>query len=139
MAAALTAASGNGWVYAVTSPSSTQPATGKFTYTVTGNGGLQPSIVTTTNVFEQLGFAANSTNVFGGGTLVSSNVVKLQSEDALYIHSDIVTEVGDDVLQEVYTSGVPDFGVVNYRCSDWQVMAKLFGLAGNGKTYERSP
>src|SRR6185437_15080993 len=113
-----------GWAYTVTYPASSQPQTGKWTFTVTGNGGSQPSIVTTTNVYEQLGFNANSTNTFIANSLTSTNVIKLQSEDALYIHSDIVTEVGDDTLQEVYTVGIPDFGIINYKCSEWQVMAK---------------
>ena len=113
-----------GWVYTVTYPTPTQPQTGKWTITVTGNAGVQPSIVTTTHVYEQLGFASNSTNAFVGDSITSTNVIKLQSEDALYLHSDIVTEVGDDILQEIYTVGVPDFGIINYKCSDWQSMAK---------------
>jgi hypothetical protein len=120
---ALTAASLNGWVYTITAPTPTQPATGKFTFIVTGSTS-QPSIVCTTNLYEALGFAANSVNTFVGNTITSTNVVKLQSEDALYLHSDIVTDIGNDVLQEIYTSGVPDFGIINYKCMDWQVMAK---------------
>src|SRR6185437_735134 len=91
LAEALNAASLAGWVYSVGSPSSTQPATGRFTYAVVGpGGGNQPSFVFTTNLYEQLGFNFNSTNTFVGGALTSANVVRFQSEDALYIHSDIV-------------------------------------------------
>lgn len=122
--AMMTAASTHGWTYTMTWPSPTEPATGKFTYTVTGNAGSQPSIVCTTNLFEPLGFNANSSNAFVADKLVSTNVVKLQAEDALYIHSDIVTNIGNDVLQEVYTNGIPDFGIINYKCMDWQSMAK---------------
>jgi hypothetical protein len=123
VANAMTAGSTHGWTYTVTAPGATDPNTGKFTYTVANNTG-QPSIVCTTNVYEQLGFNANSTNTFVGNTLVSSNVVRFISEDALYIHSDIVTGEGDDVLQEVYTAGVPDNGLINYKCLDWQIMSK---------------
>jgi hypothetical protein len=62
---ALTAASLNGWVYTITAPTPTQPATGKFTFIVTGSTS-QPSIVCTTNLYEALGFAANSVNTFVG-------------------------------------------------------------------------
>ena len=120
----LNAASTHGWTYAITWPSPTEPATGKFTYTVTGNAGSQPSIVCTTNLHEALGFNANSSNAFAANTLVSTNVVKLQAEDALYLHSDIVTAVGNDVLQQLYTNGIPDFGMINYKCMDWQTTSK---------------
>src|SRR5665647_775037 len=90
-----------GWIYGMTKPTAAMPSTGKWTYTVTGSA-TQPSIVTTSNVYEQLGVNANSTYPFVAGALVSTNVMKMQSEDALYIHSDIVTDGVDDILQEIY-------------------------------------
>jgi hypothetical protein len=121
-----------GWIYNMTMPTGTLPNTAKWTYTVTGNDGSQPSIITSTNVYEQLGFNANTTNTFAGNILISRNVMKLQSEDALYIHSDIVTEGVDDILQEIYTSGIPDMGIIKYTCPDWQMMAKpITGSQGN--------
>jgi hypothetical protein len=64
--------------------------------------------------------------------MVSANVVRFQSEDALYIHSDIVAVSNNDVLQEVYTTGVPDFGIINYRCQQYEVMAKpMSAITGN--------
>jgi len=131
LTAALNAGAPAGWAYAVSLPSTMQPQTGKWTFTVAGNNS-QPSIVTTTNLYEQLGLDANSTNSFVANTLVSTNVIKLQSEDALYLHSDIVTEVGDDTLQEIYTVGIPDFGIINYKCTEWAVMAKpIKSMKGN--------
>jgi hypothetical protein len=132
LAAQLNAGAPVGWTYALTMPGATAPQTGKWTYTVTGNAGSQPSFVTTTNVYEQLGFNANSTNTFVGDSLTSTNMMKLQSEDALYIHSDIVTAGTDDILQEIYTAGVPDLGIIKYTCPDWQIMAKpITGSQGN--------
>ena len=75
-------------------------STGKWTYTVTGIT-LQPSIITTTNLFEQLGFSKNTTNAFVGGSIISSNCVKLQLEDTLFIISDCSNALSG-VLQEVY-------------------------------------
>lgn len=113
-----------GWVYTMAYPTGTSPQTGKWTFTVTGNAGSQPSIVTTTNVYEQLGFRQNTTNTFVADSLTSTNVMKMQSEDSLYLHSDIISGVGDDILQEIYTSGVADFGVITYRCQSWETMSK---------------
>src|SRR5665647_1604695 len=90
-----------GWIYDMKKPSAAMPSTGKWTYTVTGNA-TQPSIVTTSNVYEQLGFNANSTYPFVAGTWVSTNVMKMQSEDALYIHSDIVTDGGRHTAGDIY-------------------------------------
>src|SRR5690606_4627912 len=89
------------------------------------NAGNQPSFVFTTNVYERFGFDMNSTHVFVGDSLTSTNVIKFQLEDALYIHSDIVFDTGaSNILQEVYTSGTGDFSTVQYKCSQYQVFAK---------------
>ena len=45
------------------------------------------------------------------------------------MHSDIVTGLGEDVLQEIYTIGVPDFSIINYRMVDWIVSAKPLSSA----------
>lgn len=114
--------------YTITTPSGlTGPTTGKFTYTVTD--GLAPEIICTTNLFEQLGFAPNSTNIFVNNTLTSTNVVKFQLEDSLYIHSDIVTNVGDDILHQVYTNGASDFSSIRYACTEWATFSKPLNIA----------
>lgn len=122
---AASATAGHNWTYTISYPTgATVPNTGKFTYSVTGNGANQPSIVTTTNVFEQLGFAANSTNTFVASTLTSTNVVKFVAEDSLYLHSDLISGGGDDVLQEIYTSGIPDFAIISYKSPDLSALSK---------------
>lgn len=124
LAAALNAASLNGWVYSIALPAPTDPQTGKFTYAVVGPAAIQPSFVCTTNIHEQLGFNADSTNTFVDGVLTSTNVISFQSEDSLYIHTDLVTDAGNDILQEIYNSGVPDFAKIKYQCSEWQTAAR---------------
>ena len=95
----LTAASLNGWTYTITYPTATSAAdTGKYIYTVTNNSGSQPSFIFTTNVFEQLGFNLNSTHTFSNNTITSANVIKMQQEDALFIHSDIASNGKDSIL-----------------------------------------
>jgi hypothetical protein len=117
-------ASTHGWVYTCTYPPSSGVQTGKFTFSVAGNAGLQPSFIFTTNVYERFGFSANTTQVFVADSLTSTNVVKFQLEDALYLHSDLITDAGSDILQELYTSGTSDFGIVAYRSNEYQVHSK---------------
>lgn len=119
----LNAGSPNHWVYEVTYPNAvTQADTGKFTFTVAGNSS-QPSIVCTTNVFEILGFNTNSTNVFVSDRLTSTNVIKLQLEDTIFLHSDIANNGHDDVLAAVYSDG-PNMSIMHYTCTDVQAYSK---------------
>ena len=86
----LTSLSPNGYTYTVTYPtSSTVPDTGKYTYTVSNNSGVQPvfTFVTTNDLFDHMGFASGSTNNFVANTLTSTQVINLQKENTLYIHS----------------------------------------------------
>ena len=126
IAAQLTAASPHGWTYTITFPKSiSQIDTGLFTYTVAGNGGVQPSFIsaanTTSTVYEQFGFSASSTNTFVGNNLISSNVIKFQLEDTLFIHSDLSynndQSTFSDVLQEIYSSSTPTFTNIIYQNS----------------------
>jgi hypothetical protein len=109
-------ASGNGWTYNVTFPSSSQVDTGKYTYTVTGNSSNQPSFTfpSTGNIYEVMGFNDASTNVFVGDTIVSTNVVKLQREDTIYIHSDMAGGSTNTLLQDVYAE-TPDFDHIIFK------------------------
>jgi hypothetical protein len=114
----LNSSTSQGWIYTITTPNTaSQPATGKYTFTVSGNGGLQPSFIfpSTSKVYEQLGFDDSSTNIFVGSSLVSKNVVKFVLEDTLYIHSDLVGGASDDILQELFTSGSSDFSSIKFQ------------------------
>jgi hypothetical protein len=131
LATALSAASGNGWVYTVTYPNiSTSANTGKFTFTVSGNTG-QPSFIFTTNVYEVLGFEPNSTVTFTANTLTSVNVVKLQVEDTLLLHSDICSNGKDDILNEIFIAASPDFSNIKYQCPDVQAYSKSLSTQNN--------
>lgn len=129
---ALNTASPNGWTYTVASPTTSQPDTGKYTYTVAGNGGVQPSFIFTTNLYEQLGFDPNTTVTFSADTLESQNVLKFQLEDALYLHSNIATNDGkDDILQEIYANSSSDFSNIQYRCLDVETYSKPIASFNN--------
>jgi hypothetical protein len=99
------------YTYAITVPDTNSPETGKFTFAVTGNGGgIQPIFTFGKYVYEPMGFEANSTNTFVADTLESVNVINLQKENTLFIHSDLCTNGTDNVLQEIYTNNTSDYG-----------------------------
>jgi len=89
--------------YTITIPNTTTSGdTGKYTYTVTNNGGIQPAFVfTDALICQQLGFNFNSTNTFVSDSLVSVNVTNLASEDNLYIRSNICANRDSNILQHI--------------------------------------
>lgn len=110
----LTNASPNHLIYTLSYPSQSGPDTGKWTYTQT-NGAIQSTIICNSHLFEPLGFLPNSSNAFTGTTLVSTCVIKLQSEDRLLIHSNVVNNPGqDDVLISINSTTS-----VNYSSIAW--------------------
>lgn len=113
----LNANSPNGYTYAITYPSSSSVGdTGKYTFTVTNNGGIQPilTFLTTNDVNVHLGFNTGA-NPFVGNTLVSTNVINLQKETTLFIHSDIVNNGQDNILQEVFGTTEQDYGTIIFQ------------------------
>ncbi len=85
-------------------------STGKFSYSVVGQTG-QPSFVFEEGLYEQLGFDRNSTNNFLSDSLISDNVIKLQSENTIFIHSSLVGN--DGILQEIFCN-TPDFSYIEW-------------------------
>ncbi|EFA77429.1 hypothetical protein PPL_12645 [Heterostelium album PN500] len=69
-----------------------------------------------------------------GGILKSLNVINLQGDNVLYIHSDICTNGNDDILQEIYaSSGIPDYSYIYWKNTDVQ------SYCGNTTTFILSP
>lgn len=131
----LNTGSPNGYTYVITQPSTTVPDTGKYTFTVTGNGGIQPIFIfENNNINEQMGFDEISQNQFIANSLESSNVVKFQIEDALFIRSDICTNGHDNVLQAVFLSNNPDFAEVFFQNPDVQSYSKKM-TQSTGRTF----
>lgn len=115
----LNASSPNGYTYAISSPSVSNSAeTGKYTFTVSGNGGIQPIFTFSdyTGVAESMGFNINSSYQFTTDSLQSANVVKLLKEDTLFIHSNICqSENKTDVLQQIFVNSQVNFGSINWE------------------------
>jgi hypothetical protein len=101
---------------------------GTYTFSVTGNGAVQPAFIFTTGLYEPLGFNKNSTYTFSGNSLVSPNVTNLSTETTLFIHSNICqNKEGNDILQEIYTSGDASFSYVNFLNPTPQEHSRVMG------------
>ena len=119
----LTAASPNHYTYQVTY--STVPDTGKFAFVVNSlfPGDLNPSIVVpnTSTPSQQMGFNYGSTNTFvpidgkpGYSYLESTNICNLQATEMIYVLSDMVSNNGSNVLQDINSSS-PDFSMITFE------------------------
>lgn len=123
----LNTSSPNGWVYNITNLLITLTQDdGKFTYTVSGNADLQPSFIFTTNLYEQMGFDKNSTNVFSSSSLTSTNVVNFQLETTLFLRSDICQNRGNNILQNITSTGNSDFSYITYQNFNLDMYSKTF-------------
>ena len=120
----LNSTSPNHWTYAISIPNTLSTGdTGLYTYTVTGNTS-QPQFIIGNYLYEQLGFDANTTYTFLGNTLVSTNVVKFQLEDSIFIHSDIANNGTDNILQEILAVDTLDYSNITFTCYNVEAYAK---------------
>lgn len=106
------------FTYTVTYPAYTSVDTYKFTFTVTGNGVIQPSFTfqTTTSPFRQLGFNENTVNTFVTSSLTSTNALNLQFILRAFIKSNICKNAQDGILEEFLNLGsYPNLGVVYFQ------------------------
>ena len=115
----LNSSSPNSYTYSISYPNTaTQGDTGLYTYTVSNNSGVQSIFIFGQYCYEPMGFNENSTNAFSSNSLISTNVIKLSPEDSILIHSDICSNYGNDVLQEVYTATAGTFSSIVFQNFD---------------------
>lgn len=103
-----------------------------FTFTVTGNSGVQP-VITTTDRFlaSTLGIYPSTEYQFSGDIFRSIKVMNFQAYDELLIKSDMV-ENRSNLLQEVYTTGNPYNSSIVWHCPDITLYSKkIRKTAGN--------
>lgn len=108
----------NIYTYAVSFPNQfSTTSTLKYTFTVSGNGSVQPifSFPSTSLLYEQFGFKKQSINTFDSNSLSSVNVVSFVPETTLFIHSDISENYQDDILQEIYNNNSTVGGYCVYQ------------------------
>jgi hypothetical protein len=116
----LTSGSTHGFIYNVTSDvgrALTMPITGKYTYTIQANDSLLPvSIEVGLTLFEQFGFERESVNTFDeNNSLISPNVVNMNRESTLYLHSSMCQNETDNILHEIYTTGTEAGAYITYE------------------------
>jgi hypothetical protein len=125
---AASASMGNNWIYTMTMKSTfTSGIDGKFYYSVSGNGGNQPTIACGTLISEQLGFPINTANTFVGDSLVSTNVVNFVPETTIYVYSDLIETKNNNtsnVLQEFYGNNSTSFSNIVYECMNVEAYSK---------------
>ncbi len=133
----LTAASPNSLTYTLTYPSLSGVDSGKWTFVQT-NGAIQSSIICNAHLFEPLGFLSGSTNAFTGTTLVSTCVIKLQSEDRLLIHSNIAANpTNDDILVSINSTTSVNYSSIAWECPAPEYYSHLLS-SQNNNTYSFS-
>jgi hypothetical protein len=122
------------WVYAVTLPNRAQGDTAKFTYTVTGNSGSQPSFTFNTHLYEQFGFDSGTVATFSASSLTSTNVFRFQADETLYIQSDMCTNGSDSILASIVAI-VPDFSTIQYTCPNVRAYSKRLVTQNSSSFY----
>jgi hypothetical protein len=108
------------YTYSITLPNSLSEAnTAKYTYQVTNNGGHQPIFVFSDSslVCEQMGFTIGEQYEFSANALESANVIKFVPEDTLFIHSNLICDANNDILQEIYNNNSVQFSNIVYHCN----------------------
>lgn len=122
------------YTYTVSYPSTTTAAdTAKYTFTVSGNSSNQPTFkFGSNNIAEAMGFNRNTSYTFENDILTSANVINLQKESTLFLHSDICSNSTDNVLQEVYVSaGDASYSNILYQCIDIEAYSKDLSTKGS--------
>lgn len=125
---AMTVASTQSWVYTVTYPAC-DGDTYHFTFTVSGNAGVQPKIIFNIlfSMERQLGFDELSTNEFVGDKLESTNAVNMSFITRAFIVSDICQSANNSVLEEVLNYA--DYGlrsICYYQQQDVDINSRIF-------------
>lgn len=88
---------------------------GKISISVSNNNAVQPVITMIgTNLFKFFGFDIGSVNTFSSNTLTSTNVCQFVTEETLYIHTDLIENHTDNVLQEIYCGTFAPFSTVPF-------------------------
>jgi hypothetical protein len=107
----LNSLSPNGFVYSMTFNS----VTAMYTYSVTGNAGVQPSFIFTDFVVSQMGFSMNSSNSFLSSSLVSQDVISFVATQTLFITCDLIND-SNNILQSVSANNAIPYSFIAYQC-----------------------
>jgi hypothetical protein len=89
--------------------------TGKISYSVSGNSGVQPMFIFATDLFDTLGFDKNTTNTFVANSIQSTNVANLNPYECVYIRSDMTATSFGTILDIVPMVLSPNGAYVYYQ------------------------
>lgn len=131
----LTANQTMGGTYTVTNPSSSEPDTFKFTFTITDSSATYVSLnFDDTSPFRQMGFEANSSNlILGvGSDSQSTNAINLAFVLRAFIKSNIVQNSTDSILEEILSIGsFPTSSLVYYQQYDFQMNTREYNTGSS--------
>ena len=107
--------------------------TGKLTFTVSDNLGLQPSIIMPDSLHlpSCFGFDRSSVNTFENDTLESTNIVNYQPISHLLLKSSLVKDGEEGVLQELIVNDDPYGGHITFQNTDLHMTSKTFTHEAN--------
>lgn len=107
-------------------PTSTQPDTGKLTFTITSTNATTTQFIFSpaTGINTQMGFDEGSTNTFVGGSLTSSNVINLQPIKMIYITCDCVLDTANNILQEIPNQFFNTMATVAFQTTSIEAWSK---------------
>jgi hypothetical protein len=127
------ALNGNNWIYTMSYRSATQVQNFKYTFSVSGNGGFQPSFsFTQDQIYLQLGFDVG-THPFIASSLVSDNIINFNPTSKLYIVSDLVSSSNQSILQEVLQVDTIGFGSSIYYQNQGNLDLESKAIVGKEK------
>lgn len=127
------ALNGNNWIYTMSYRTALQVQNFKFTFSVSGNGGSQPSFIFTDDqIWLQLGFDVG-THVFTSSSLTSVNIINFNPTSKLYIRSDLVSSSNDNILQEILSVDLVGFGSSIFYQNQGNLDLESKQLVGNQK------
>ena len=119
----------SGWVYDITYENISRSVdTGKYTYSVSGNNGVQPIFIVPTGIYEALGFDINSTNIFIGDVVVSKNVCNLNPESTLIIHCSNV-DGHNSHLKSLMTTTTDSYDYIIYNEGNIDASSKRLSVS----------
>jgi hypothetical protein len=130
---AASTAMGHGWTYKAVQQ--LKPDTGFIIYSVTGNAGHQPSIIINAqgSLDAQVGFDANTINVFINSSITTTQVYCAQGEFSVLLRSDCCAADGDDTLCSVLgTNLVAPKSVIVYQSQDFILNSRRFDRSRDG-------
>ena len=124
---------GNNWVYTMSYRTATQVQNFKYTFSVSGNGGSQPSFIfNESQIYLQLGFDMG-THAFTSNSLVSDNIINFNPTSKLYIKSDLVSSSNESILQEILNVDLVGFGSSIFYQNQGNLDLESKLLVGNQK------